>query len=513
MLNPDDPLSSADKFINAVYTFNGIPTLIRFAGVFWQWTGNNYRNIEKDEIKSRLLRFLERAKVKVLSNDDGTPNYIPFRIKSSILNEIRDMMESRIYQTVNNIIPCWIGGESCEMPPSVIDPSRLIFGKSKILNLDDMETLPYSPHWFNFAALGFDYDPNAECPQWLNFLDSIFGDDNESKQTIMEWMGLCLTSITKFQKVLSLVGRKRSGKGTIARIQQKIVGNLNFVTPSTSDFGEKFGLQPFIGKTLAVVSDARFDKRNSSQVTEKILNITGEDAITINRKNKESITLRLPTKLMFLSNEIANIPDQSGALASRFIFLKLPNSFYGKEDLELEDKLSLELPGILRLAIQHLQVLLERGYFIQPARGKGLAQRMTALSSPVGEFAQQLTPLMTKDEIWEKWTDYCFAEVLGFGTKNALWNDLESAGYSCDFDAADILAVIRTHGGTARISNFRYHIGKFHRKGGTEALKRKLREMLKAGLVTSPNSAEDEGDQVEYFAIADALDESSANGD
>ena len=103
--------------------------------------------------------------------------------------------------------------------------------------------------------------------------------------------------------------------------------------------------------------------------------------------------------------------------------------------------------------------------------------------------------------------------VLGLGTKNALWNDLESAGYSCDFDAADILAVIQTHGGKARVSNFRYHIGKFHRKGGTEALKRKLREMLKAGLVTSPNDAEDEGDHVEYFSIADAFDAPSANDD
>ena len=54
-------------------------------------------------------------------------------------------------------------------------------------------------------------------------------------------------------------------------------------------------------------------------------------------------------KLMFISNEVPNILDQSGALASRFIFLKLTKSFYGREDIELEDKLSRELPGILLL--------------------------------------------------------------------------------------------------------------------------------------------------------------------
>jgi putative DNA primase/helicase len=323
-------------------------------------------------------------------------------------------------------------------------------------------------------------------------------------------MGLCLTAITKFQKVLFLVGPKRSGKGTIARVLQKIVGNHNFVTPSTSDFGQNLGLEAFIGKTLAIVSDARFDKRNSSQVIERVLTISGEDTITIPRKYRDAIILRLPTKLMFLSNEIPIIIDQSGAFASRFIFLKLPNSFYGKEDLELESKLSLELPGIFRLAIEYLEVLLQRGHFIQPETGKSLLLRMTTLSSPVGDFKKQLTPYMTKDKIWEKWEAFCINEGLWpkIGTKNALWNNLESAGYNCDFDTADILAKIRQHDGEARIRDFRDCTFKYRQDGGTEVLRRKLDEMIKAGLLTSRHEKAANGQSVEYFAIAITLDDS-----
>ena len=503
ILNPRTPLASADKFLETIYTVDGIRTLICYAEDYWTWKGNTYRKIEVGEVKSRLLRFLELAKVELSRDDDeGPPNYGSFLVAPAAINAIEGMLKGRIFHPCSDTVPCWIGGESCEMPPSVTDPSLLIFGKSRILNLADMGTLPPSPYWFNYAALDFDYTPNAECPQWLAFLDSIFEGDEESKQTLMEWMGLCLTPVTMFQKALFLIGPKRSGKGTISRTLQKIVGSHNAISPATPDFGRDFGLQSFIGKTLAVVSDARFSTRGSSQVIERVLNITGEDMITINRKHREAITLRLHTKLMFVSNEIPNVLDPSGAFASRFIFLKLPKSFFGNEDVELENKLSGELPGILRLAIRHLQVLLKRKRFIQPETGKRLAERMTALSSPVGEFMQQLLPGMSKDEIWDEWTNYCLAEGLGFGKKSDLWNDLESASYNCDFDTADILAKIRQRGGEARVSDIRDGTNKYHRKGGTEALKEKLDEMLKSGILSVRVEKASNGQPVEYFSVA-----------
>ena len=240
--------------------------------------------------------------------------------------------------------------------------------------------------------------------------------------------------ITKFQKALFLVGQRRSGKGTIARTLQKIVGSHNSVSLSVADFGNEFGLASFIGKTLAVVPDVRVKEGFSPRLTERILNITGEDEIGINRKNKEYVHTRLMAKLMFMSNLVPNILDQSGALPSRFIFLKLPKTFYGREDIELENKLSRELSGILRLAVQHLQNLLDRGRFIQPETGIASAKRMAALSSPVSEFIHKLRPYMTKVEIWGKWEAFCDTEgQRQYGTKEALWNNLESAGWKRQF--------------------------------------------------------------------------------
>jgi len=501
VLDPKKPLLSADKFLETFYTFNGMPTLTHYGKGYWQWEENAYREIEVGKVEQTLLHFLERAKIEYRNKEDDAVNYGEFPITPHNVNSIEKMLKMRVFQPTSDAVPYWTGGESSEIPSSVTDPSQLIFGKSKILNLADMGILPPSPRWFNFAALDFDYDPNAECPQWHAFLDSTFGDDEESKQTLMEWMGLCLTSITKFQKALFLVGKIRSGKGTISRILQKIVGSHNSVTPNSSDFGERFGLEPFIGKTLAVTSDARINRLFATQLVERVLNITGEDTITINRKNKSILVVRLQTKLMFISNEIPNVIDKSGAFASRFIFLKLPKSFYGEEDLELEDKLSSELPGILRLAVRHLQSLLERGRFIQPETGKRLAERMIASSSPITVFMQILPPDMSRNDIWEKWTAFCDETGEEAGKKSDLWSYLESADYNCDFDKTDILEKIQEHGGESTVQRLKNGISKYHPKGGSETLQNILNGMVDAGRLVIRIGKYN----VEYYRIPNAL--------
>jgi putative DNA primase/helicase len=46
-------------------------------------------------------------------------------------------------------------------------------------------------------------------------------DDVEAIETLQEWCGYCLTTDTRQQKIFLVVGPKRSGKGTIARVLTK----------------------------------------------------------------------------------------------------------------------------------------------------------------------------------------------------------------------------------------------------------------------------------------------------
>ena len=123
---------------------------------------------------------------------------------------------------------------------------------------------------------------------------------------LQEIFGLCLTGDTSHQKAFLIVGPKRSGKGTIARVLTQLIGSDNTVAPTLARLGTNFGLQPLIGKRLAIISDARLGGRADQQaIAERLLSITGEDAITTDRKNIAAWTGRLQVRFRHPVQRIA----------------------------------------------------------------------------------------------------------------------------------------------------------------------------------------------------------------
>src|SRR5262249_25859962 len=124
--------------------------------------------------------------------------------------------------------------------------------------------------------------------------------------------------------------------------------------PTLASLGTQFGLSPLLGKPLAIVSDARLGGGNVHQVVERLLTVSGEDMIDVDRKFRDPWTGKLPTRFMILSNELPRFGDASGAIAARFIVLQQTRSWLGKEDPHLTGALLGELPGILGWALDGL---------------------------------------------------------------------------------------------------------------------------------------------------------------
>src|SRR5690625_3437160 len=76
--------------------------------------------------------------------------------------------------------------------------------------------------------------------------------------------------------------------------------------------------------------------------------LTGCEDIYINRKNKIYITTKIPTKLVFLMNELPLLSDDSYGFERRLLILPFDKTFTESEqDKDLPKKLSNELEGIL----------------------------------------------------------------------------------------------------------------------------------------------------------------------
>jgi putative DNA primase/helicase len=281
--------------------------------------------------------------------------------------------------TANEMLPMRNG--AVHLPSVVVgdmvDPSKFV--------------LPATPRFFSTYSLDFDFSIDAGEPvELMKFLRSIWPNDQESIECLQEWIGYLLTPETKQQKIAMLIGPKRSGRGTIARLIHSLVGAENVAGPRLSALATNFGLEPLVGKPVAIIGDARLSGRtDTGAIVESILAISGEDTLTIDRKHKSPWTGKLPTRLMLLSNELPRLPDQSGALAGRFLIWKFTESFYGREDMKLEGRLNAELPAILLWAIEGWKRLQKRGHFLQPASGRDLVEQLLNISSPVGEFVRE----------------------------------------------------------------------------------------------------------------------------
>lgn len=304
-----------------------------------------------------------------------------------------------------------------------------------ILNLDSLAIDPLTPDLFTTNALPFAFDPTTPSPNtWHMFLSQLWPDDPASIFTLQVWFGYCLTPWTALQKMLLLVGPKRSGKGTIARVLNSSLGSRNVCGPTLGSLGTNFGLQSWLDKLLAVMSDARLSGRtDQSLVVENLLRVSGEDFISIDRKHKPAVQIQLPTRVMLISNELPRLSDTSGALAGRFITLKLTESFYGKEDTQLTDRLMEELPGILNWALEGRKRLKERGAFVQPDSAVDAMEEMADLASPVGAFVRDECLIgqghtIRVDGLYQAWKTWCEDGGRDHpGTKQRFARDLRAA--------------------------------------------------------------------------------------
>ena len=89
---------------------------------------------------------------------------------------------------------------------------------------------------------------------------------------------------------------------------------------------------------------------------------------------------QLRLKLILISNVVPNFNDTT--LVSRFMKVNFGQSFYGKEDVDLRNKLEAEISGIAVRCMTAYRRLIGRGKFIQPQSGVELERKVLAESDP-----------------------------------------------------------------------------------------------------------------------------------
>ena len=411
-------MDHARSFLDNRYSTEEGRELVHYAQDFYKYTGTHYDVMEEATVRAELYAFLDMCKK---AGRGGA--LVPFNPTPASVSGALDGVKALVHleNRPNTKPPIWLDTYRLQKPKAI----KLISLINGLFDMEDSTLYPHSLGLFTQNSLPFSYDTNAQCPNWENFLGSVWGDDPESISTLQEMFGYILSGDTSQQKFFNIIGPRRSGKGTINKVLVALLGQHNTVAPQLEELCDTFGLQPWLGKLLASFTDARAPERNRSAVVSQLLRIVGGDTITVNRKNKESWNGYLPTRIVIYSNEVLQLTENSNALTGRMVVLKMTKSFYDQEDTELAHKLEQELSGIFNWALEGLKRRLARGgHFLQPTSGKELLDLMAELGNPIGSFVEDALiydphGVADKDEVFACFKHWALKKSLPPGTELA----------------------------------------------------------------------------------------------
>lgn len=348
-----------------------------------RYTGTHWAPVDATSIREDVYLFTEDAVyLRPMRGQTDTFEAVPWAPNARKVADVLDAAVGLVHLDQHVQECTWLDGRD--------DTATYVPCRNGRVNVETGQREDHDLAFYNRHVIPTDYDPAAVEPaEWLKFIGEVLDDDRESIELLQEWLGYVVSGRTDQQKMMGLIGEKRSGKGTILRIIAALVGHRNNVGTTLPAFSTNFGLQAAVGKASITIGDVRDTGGvNNKVIVERILSITGEDVIQIDRKNREPWSGKLGARITLASNQIPAFVDSANAIGSRFLFLHFPHSKLGEEDLGLGDRLEAELAGILAWSLEGLRRLQRRGRFVQPQRSAHLVRQFASTASTISEWLQ-----------------------------------------------------------------------------------------------------------------------------
>lgn len=342
---------------------------------FYQYTQRGeWVKVSQETLESRLSREL----------------YAHGNITQKNIREVRDF--------IKNIL-----AEDARVPETWLDRRHGTFlaMRNGILNLETKELVAHSPDFFSNNYLGFDYIPGLISDRWNDFLDSIWGHDEDIKQALRKWFGYCIDSDCSRQKIALLIGESRAGKGVMCSILDALIGS-GVRTTTLNGLSGDFGLQGMDKARLIQIRDIAKGSNHNGRIEsalETIRAISGRDPVTIHRKYLPSLdSVKIGAKIVITANELPGYADAKGALANRMVVFPFNKSFRGKEDIHLLRDLMSEISAIFNWALVGYDVLRGGSELHQPRIGELVLEDIKLSTDAVLAFVSDCVELPDADE-------------------------------------------------------------------------------------------------------------------
>ena len=178
-------------------------------------------------------------------------------------------------------------------PIREINPNPFIINtQTGLYNVLDDSFKPHDPAYLSTVQIKAQYDPEAKCPRFMEFLRSVL--DEPEISLLQEIYGYFLVPITKAQKSFMLVGLANTGKSTILSVvQELLLGAENVSNIPLQMLSERFQPAELFGKLANIYADLPSKNIDDAGMFKAV---TGEDFISGERKHKDPFSFKPGTE-------------------------------------------------------------------------------------------------------------------------------------------------------------------------------------------------------------------------
>ena len=311
------------------------------------WNGRRWRSDEDAGIVrvARSIPLLIREEAAQIDNEDMKKSLVKHAVASEAGSKIKSMVELAQSET-----PLIIRNEHLDASPTLFNCANgtidLTTGTFRAHDRNDYITMMAPTR----------YRADAECPNWLRFLDTIFGGDKDLIAFIQRAVGYSMTGDTTERAMFMLYGSGRNGKSTFTESISRIMGDYattssaEMITARKGDSGMATDLARLMGVRFTFAAETG----ESSRMDEaKVKNITGGDTIVAEMKYRDPFTYVPQFKIWLSTNHRPNVNGIDEGIWDRIRLIpfsvRIPDH---SVDRYLRDKLMRESSGILNWMIE-----------------------------------------------------------------------------------------------------------------------------------------------------------------
>tara|TARA_E500000081_G_scaffold41408_1_gene45024 strand:+ start:3962 stop:6433 length:2472 start_codon:yes stop_codon:yes gene_type:complete len=255
------------------------------------------------------------------------------------------------------------------------------------------DVFDHDPEHYSLFGIDCEYNVDADCPTWFEYLNGAFEDQPEAPELIsmlQEWFGAALVrgKSRELRKALVAYGPSRTGKTVLAGVLRALIGGKSSAL-QMRELAESFGRQTLVNSTGWIADDAI--SAGDVLDAENWKTIVSGEPVSIPRKNLGNWEGELDIPVMLTANSLPRVKDESDAVYNRTIFLNMT----AVKDEELVagriimNEIKKEIGGVLNWAIAGWKRLEARGRFDPPSRIVELADSFKASQDPCGAWMNE----------------------------------------------------------------------------------------------------------------------------